>query len=330
MTEFAKPIGRPPSIELIPPTDLMIDTSYQRSIMSSASQGLISRIANGWDWRLCVPLLVSRRDDGLYVIDGQHRWQAATRRGDILYLPCCVSQYASPGEEAAIFVDANRKRRSVVRVDTFRAAIVAGDPTAMSIMRLLEDAGLKLARASGHATLGAGELNCVVALERTLITHGEARLAATLKLIAGAFPGETYRHGSPLVQAVAALLQSNGTNQLRSALARQTSDEWAEVASRTISGPIGGQSMVWAMRKVIGDALADGKGPAGAIAAESPRLPVATKTPSHAAARPPGAPKRSFEETMAAVAAGARLITVTPLRKPDGDVTLGGIGSAML
>lgn len=43
------------------------------------------------------------------------------------------------------------------------------------------------------------------------------------------------------------------------------------------------------------------------------------------AARP-----RTFEETLAKVAAGARLVTVTPLRRPDPTMTLGGVATGTL
>lgn len=52
----------------------MIDISYQRSIDNKASRRLIASIAANFDWRLCAPLVVSRRLSGEFiVIDGQHR-----------------------------------------------------------------------------------------------------------------------------------------------------------------------------------------------------------------------------------------------------------------
>ena len=65
--------GMPPSIENRNPSELNLDDSYQRSTENGASQALIRKIAMGWDWRMCLPLVVSKRDDGsLWVIDGQH------------------------------------------------------------------------------------------------------------------------------------------------------------------------------------------------------------------------------------------------------------------
>jgi hypothetical protein len=57
---------------------------------------------------------------------------------------------------------------------------------------------------------------------------------------------------------------------------------------------------------------------------------VASAAPSRAALpRPKGRP-RTFEEQLAAVAAGAGLIEVRPLRRPPPQQTLGGVGSSLL
>ncbi len=82
---FRPPHGLMPSIEWVHLEDLSVDPSYQRSIDNEGSRRLIASIAANFDWRLCSPLIVSRRSDGKKVIiDGQHRWAAATRRGDLL------------------------------------------------------------------------------------------------------------------------------------------------------------------------------------------------------------------------------------------------------
>ena len=69
--KYAPPLGRRPMIEWIPPAELTIDDAYQRTTENQASQALIKRIAANFDWRLCTPLIVSRRADGRFVvIDG--------------------------------------------------------------------------------------------------------------------------------------------------------------------------------------------------------------------------------------------------------------------
>jgi hypothetical protein len=115
-----------------------------------ASQRLIQAIAAKWDWRLCTPLLVASRDGGLYIIDGQHRWEAAKLRGDIPFLPCAVGNYTGSAEEAALFVAANRHRVRVNPLDMWRAAIAAGDEATVTIERLVAGAACR----SPHAAPG--------------------------------------------------------------------------------------------------------------------------------------------------------------------------------
>jgi hypothetical protein len=310
---FSPPIGDPPSIELLPLGRLMIDETYQRSIATQTSQSLIGRIAQQWDWRLCVPLLVSRRAEGLYVIDGQHRLEAARRRPDIPYLPCCVSEYGSPADEAATFVAANRKRRAVGRIDTFRAALLAGEPSAVAIVELLKRAGLRLAKSTSANNLQPGEVNAVGALERALSTHGQALLGRVLQDLACAFAGKVLTRFTPLLLA-ACLVHAQRPNdraRLQAALALRSPDQWWSAASKH-ADPRSGASAVWAYKKTMIEAL---DGPAISAPASAPSEP----------SRP-----RTFEEQMEAVRNGAKLVPALNLRKPGPDMTLGGVGSAML
>ena len=63
----------------------------------------------------------------MVIIDGQHRWAAAVRRGDLLQLPCCLFTYDNPEDEARMFIVANRARKPMNRLDDFHAALAAAD-----------------------------------------------------------------------------------------------------------------------------------------------------------------------------------------------------------
>jgi hypothetical protein len=128
-------LGMRPSLEFRRLAELRIDPSYQRTTEAGASQTLIRRIAMFWDWSLCQPLAVAKRDDGaLMVVDGQHRLEAARLRGDIDDLPCVVTAYRNAGDEAAAFVALNQQRRPLSQIDLFKAALAAEDETACSAM----------------------------------------------------------------------------------------------------------------------------------------------------------------------------------------------------
>lgn len=108
---YPPPVGTRPSIEWIPLNMLSVDSAYQRSTDNDSSRRLIASITAKFDWRLCMPLVVSRRaDDKLVIIDGQHRWLAACKRDDIDSLPCCLFRYKNMQEEARMFIVANRAR----------------------------------------------------------------------------------------------------------------------------------------------------------------------------------------------------------------------------
>lgn len=203
---YAKPLGMPPSIENRNPDELRIDDSYQRSIETGPSQKLIEAIAKNWDWRMCLPLVVSKRDNGsLYVIDGQHRLAAAQLRGDIPFLPCCVSIYGSVADEAAMFVRMNRARRAINRLDDFHAATAGGDADALLIKEIVEAAGFTVSRKTGSATWVPGEVAFTSAIGTMLRKHGRGLVESCLRMMAEAFPDERLTAGSSIFTSLARL-----------------------------------------------------------------------------------------------------------------------------
>ncbi|WP_198148416.1 ParB N-terminal domain-containing protein, partial [Elstera litoralis] len=172
---FGEARGSMPSIERVHIASLTVDSSYQRSIDNDGSRRLIASIAANFDWRLCAPLVVSRRIDGSKVIiDGQHRWAAAIRRGDLPQLPCCLFTYDSPEDEARMFIVANRARKAMNRMDDFHAALAAGDEDALDIRRLVSEAGLTIARSTSSTAWKPGEVTFTSSIATALRRHGDA------------------------------------------------------------------------------------------------------------------------------------------------------------
>src|SRR5512144_2349483 len=120
-------------IEQISIYKLNIDHSYQRT---PAAHRLDAMVKN-YDPLLMQVLEVSRRPDGsIYVIDGQHRMMAASRKfGENHELPCRVHEGLSVAQEAKMFVDLQRKRKSILQVEQFKANLIAGDPLTVDIQR---------------------------------------------------------------------------------------------------------------------------------------------------------------------------------------------------
>jgi hypothetical protein len=161
---------------------LSIDDLYQRSTDNEASRKLIASIAAKFDWRLCGSLVVSRRtDDTLTIIDGQHRWMAASRRSDIPQLPCCVFRYESIEEEARMFILANRARKPMNRLDNYFAALAAADEDALEIQQFVFDAGLRVARNTSSSAWTSGEIAFTAAIATSSIRKfGPAITSAVL------------------------------------------------------------------------------------------------------------------------------------------------------
>jgi hypothetical protein len=204
---YPPPIGSMPSIEWVHVSSLSVDPTYQRSIDNVASQRLISTIASKFDWRLCAPLVVSRRsDESKVIIDGQHRWAAAIRRGDLLQLPCCIFTYDNPEDEARMFIVANRARKQMSRLDDFHAAVVAGDEDTLEILRLVQEAGLNVTRHLSAKRWQPGEVAFTSSIATKLRQHGPAIVSGALTNIAEAFEGEILTYGTSIFLALVKVL----------------------------------------------------------------------------------------------------------------------------
>lgn len=197
------PLGHRPSLEFRRLAELEVDPCYQRPTSAAASQALIRRIAMFWDWSLCQPLSVARRSDGsLMVVDGQHRLEAARLRRDIDDLPCVVTAYANPGDEAAAFVALNQQRRPLGQIDLFKAALAAEDSSAVTIARLLTEAGLRLAPHTNYSSWKPGMVSNIAGIQHCFRVHGERTTALSLRALAAAYPNEVLRYAGSLFPGI--------------------------------------------------------------------------------------------------------------------------------
>ncbi|MBP8233117.1 MAG: ParB N-terminal domain-containing protein [Rhizorhabdus sp.] len=203
------PLGMRPSLENRKLSELNIDPSYQRSIDNSTSQTLIRKIAQFWDWGLFQPLVVARRADGTFwVVDGQHRLAAARLRNDMWDLPCVITQHFSPGDEAAAFVALNVQRKPLSRMDLFRAALSAGDDTAVEIQHLIDKAGLSLATHSNPTAWKPGQLYNIGGIIKAHKVHGVKVTGMALRTLAKAFAGDVLQYAGTLFGGIVETIAS--------------------------------------------------------------------------------------------------------------------------
>lgn len=258
-------IGSPPAPQFIAVSDLLIDDSYQRSIEGGASQKLIVKIAENWDWRLCLPLIVSRRDGRLFVIDGQHRKEGAELRGDITHLPVVVFDFDDPRAEAELFVAANRSRRAMSKLDDFHAAIVAGDPKAVAVNEVVIAAGLQVGRIQAWQYWKPGEVVFVTAIQRALHSKGKETVGRALRMIGNAFEGLVLTGvGSVFEGLIAFICERQQQNEpvddalMETVLAENGIPGWKEA----VEGAESGQERVERMRAAIAAAYGEAEGEA--------------------------------------------------------------------
>jgi hypothetical protein len=200
------PLGRMPVLQFLAPAELGIDPSYQRSLEAGSSKSLIRRIAQHWNWDLCLPLVVSRRAGGvLLVIDGQHRLEAARLRGDIAHLPCVVGEYASAADEAASFVHLNQQRRPLTKLDLFKAAVASEDPEAAAILAAMTAAGLSIAPHQNYISWKPGMVSNIGGIEAAWRAHGERVTTIALDVLAKAFAGQVLRYAGTIFPGIAAV-----------------------------------------------------------------------------------------------------------------------------
>lgn len=311
-------LGMRPSLEFRRVDELRIDEEYQRSVTAGASQALIRRIAQFWDWGLCQPLAVAKRADGeLYVVDGQHRLEAARLRGDISDLPCVVTPYRNAGDEAAAFVALNQQRRPLGAIDLFKAALAAEDEAACAINEMLADAGLSLAPHTNYTAWKPGMVANISGIQASFRVHGRQVTAMALTALRAGFDGQVLRYAGSLFPGIAALAaQENRVgsafdpDRMAAALAGRPQSKWKQQIA--LEQAASGIERRLAAKKVVAEAYHRGS---------SASLPAIAKAPPK--------PALTFEEQLKRVEEGAAV--VPKFKQPTKDYgTLGGIGSAML
>lgn len=203
---FAPTKGRLPALQFMAPDELAIDPAYQRSVEGEDSRRLIANIAREWNWDLCLPLVVSRRDDGgLFVIDGQHRLEAARLRGDIPHLPCVVGNYGDAASEAANFVSLNQRRRPLSKLDLFKASVAAGDEFARAIAAAIETAGLTVAPHMTAAGWKPGMIGNIGGIEAAWRKYGPHIASEALQCLSTAFAGKVLRFAGSIYPGLVAV-----------------------------------------------------------------------------------------------------------------------------
>tara|TARA_Y100000310_G_scaffold29459_1_gene27934 strand:+ start:66 stop:815 length:750 start_codon:yes stop_codon:yes gene_type:complete len=177
-SEFSQDLGAAPKLAWLALDDLIVDEKYQRSAGRKDSLTLIRRMAEGFCWRDFQPPTVTAGLNGHYVIiDGQHRVEAARLHPMIKKVPCYIVEAPDIKDQAKGFIAINRDRIRVHTLNVHHAALVAGDPDALHIQWICDQAKVSIPRnpVSGGLTKPRQTM-AVVAIGTGLKNYGDGPL----------------------------------------------------------------------------------------------------------------------------------------------------------
>lgn len=174
----AKPIiviNEKPEPADVPIGLLNIDTTYQA--LSPRNPRLVKEIGKHFDLAIFGRLAVVRRESGaLFVVDGRHRLEGGALAGR-LFLPCDIYDVHNRKREIDIFLARNTRIRKVPQGMLFMAEVAAGDEQAVSLNRLVQEAGLAIVDANNaKQEFAVPKLACIGAL-KSLYGHGSPSYA---------------------------------------------------------------------------------------------------------------------------------------------------------
>lgn len=194
-------------VDAIAVKDLFVDHEYQRDLDFPRAH----RLAESWDRRLVGVLEVSDRGPDhqprYAVIDGQHRFEAASIRDKGAVLVANVHSGLTTRDEARLFYEIDAKRTRLSGWDRWNARRGAGDPAVLAVESVVEDAGLHVDPAPRN-----GNIRCVAACEKIVKLGGEKLLREAIDLIKEVWGVQIEAFDAPLLHGTAYVLYHFGSD----------------------------------------------------------------------------------------------------------------------
>ncbi|KZM70958.1 hypothetical protein IU500_07170 [Nocardia terpenica] len=135
-------------------------------------------LARDFDPDLMGFIHVSLRDGWYYIVDGQHRRDAAmTFLGSDQQVQCHVYEGLTCAQEAELFLELNRTKRQGP-MGRYKVALTAGKPVETDIDRIVRALGLQIG-----ANPALEEIGCVTTLVGVYRKHGPGSLGFALRVI---------------------------------------------------------------------------------------------------------------------------------------------------
>ncbi|HYH17899.1 MAG TPA: DUF6551 family protein [Azospirillum sp.] len=209
----AADLGERPEFLWMPVDWLFVDGVYQRAMTSAKSRATVRKIVEHFSWSKFTPLVVTELSDGyasgrFVVIDGQHRAAAAILHPDIKEVPVWVVDAPEVRQQAQAFVGINGDRTGLTTLQLFKGQVAAGDPYAVAVQRVCEQAGITIVFSlnNGSRELPPRQTMAVSTIRKMLVKHGEGTVAAALSVLAEAYHDTPNQLRGQVISAVTTLM----------------------------------------------------------------------------------------------------------------------------
>lgn len=204
MSEINRAIGERPALEWVSVDLIDVDSNYQREVKPA----LVDKILRRFTWAKFGAIVLSRQDGGRFaVVEGQHRWKAASLHPDVKEVPAVIVSHDDVAGEAQSFLAINRDRMAVTAVEQYWAGLTAGDDAAIAISRVLQSAGCDVVPAQGHYRPNL--TNSIGAVGRCLQRYGDKATRRALLVIRAAWPDDAKALRGTLITALARIIRAN-------------------------------------------------------------------------------------------------------------------------
>lgn len=181
--------------------ELSRSTNYQRDI----SEVFVAEKVRDFDVNLLNVVKVSSRDGKLFILDGQHTATIIMKKSgsEDTLVWCMVYSDLTEQEEARLY--ALQGGRRLTLVDKHKANIVAEDKATLDVEEVLDELGLRVARATVD-----GGVCAVKALQDAYMALGKSGLRRVLSVIANTWDGAGISLQSGIINGVRQLYETYG------------------------------------------------------------------------------------------------------------------------
>src|SRR4051812_12748007 len=130
----------PYHFEIVELSELAVDDAYQRPLTD-----FWHKVRDNFDPALVGTLVVSERSTGKrFIIDGQPRWEAMKHQPELTGAPCLIYTGLSRAQEADLFAKLQTQRRGRRSYHRFRAQLIAKEPLAVRVAKVVQECGFVL------------------------------------------------------------------------------------------------------------------------------------------------------------------------------------------